>query len=295
MSVGTFVEDVRARVGTLVEDVRAIFAALAAPTPREEQHWRLAELPFEKNGEFLGRHVVFVSGTFPRERLDSVCPGRWSVSFTIIAERRDKTGILERVVVKCTLTVLDVTREAIGSGKDEKAAETDSFKRAGRHYGMGSDLYKFDKLYVPMDGPSRHAKPKVDPGTLYWRQQARKGATTSGRDNQVPLPRVSAAEPTAGPDDVAPPARATSSPPPPPKSQGVSYADLPCPRCGGRMWDNRLTKIKNQPDYKCIRSKNGCSGAVWLTDKEATADVPSEPDSDGFPPALVDSEDDLPF
>src|SRR5262245_59329992 len=86
-------------VVTAVEDLRAMFAALAAYTPREEQHWRLAELPFERNGEYLGRHVVFVAGTFPRERLDSVCPGRWTVSFTILAERRDKTGILERVVV----------------------------------------------------------------------------------------------------------------------------------------------------------------------------------------------------
>jgi len=279
---------------TFVEDLRATFTALAAPTPREEQHWRLAELPFERNGEYLGRHVVFVAGTFPRERLDSVCPGRWTVSFTILAERRDKTGILERVVVKCALTVLDVTREGLGAGKDEKGAETDAFKRAARHFGIGADLYKFDKLYVPMDGGSRHAKPTIDPATLYWRQQARKGATMSGRDDNVPLSRVSAAESTAGSDGIPLPTRAVSAPPPA-KTKDFGYADRACPKCGAKMWDNRQTKTGRQPDYKCTRSKNGCNGAIWLTDGEATADVPSQPDSDGFPPALVDTEDDLPF
>ncbi len=35
-----------------------------------------------------------------------------------------------------------------------------------------------------------------------------------------------------------------------------------CPKCGGRMWDNRLTKrTANAPDFKC-RSRT-CDGVVW--------------------------------
>lgn len=35
-----------------------------------------------------------------------------------------------------------------------------------------------------------------------------------------------------------------------------------CPKCGGKMWDNRLTKRNPKaPDYKC-RDRN-CDGVVW--------------------------------
>ncbi len=48
---------------------------------------------------------------------------------------------------------------------------------------------------------------------------------------------------------------------------------MQCPKCGGAMWDNRLTK-KNpkQPDYKCKNRQ--CDNAVWLKDGE-TGTVPA--------------------
>ena len=35
-----------------------------------------------------------------------------------------------------------------------------------------------------------------------------------------------------------------------------------CPKCGGRMWDNRLTKRNpNAPDFKC--RDRSCDGVIW--------------------------------
>ena len=35
-----------------------------------------------------------------------------------------------------------------------------------------------------------------------------------------------------------------------------------CPKCGGRMWDNRTTKINPKaPDFKC-RDRQ-CGGVIW--------------------------------
>jgi hypothetical protein len=44
----------------------------------------------------------------------------------------------------------------------------------------------------------------------------------------------------------------------------ATETEVACPKCGGGMYDNRLTK-KNpkQPDFKCKRYKEGCEGVVW--------------------------------
>lgn len=54
-----------------------------------------------------------------------------------------------------------------------------------------------------------------------------------------------------------------------PAAQGDSKAGKPavnesvsCPKCGGRMWDNRLTKRNAKaPDYKC--QNRSCDGVLW--------------------------------
>ncbi|MFL5523713.1 MAG: hypothetical protein ACJ8AF_06320, partial [Gemmatimonadaceae bacterium] len=70
-----------------------------------------------------------------------------------------------------------------------------------------------------------------------------------------------------------------------------------CPKCGGRMWDNRLTKRNPKaPDYKC--QNRSCDGVIWppkptvtVTDGGAKEqrDVPS------IDSALIGSEEELPF
>jgi len=72
-----------------------------------------------------------------------------------------------------------------------------------------------------------------------------------------------------------------------PDPQGAT--DTPsCPKCGGRMWDNRLTKRNPKaPDFKC-RDRT-CDGVVWPA-RAAAGDM--SPD-DELPPPL--GSDDIPF
>ena len=42
----------------------------------------------------------------------------------------------------------------------------------------------------------------------------------------------------------------------------VRAADYACPKCGGQMWDNRLTKKNPKaPDWKC--KNRACDGVRW--------------------------------
>ena len=51
-----------------------------------------------------------------------------------------------------------------------------------------------------------------------------------------------------------------------------------CPKCGGRMWDNRLSKRSPKaPDYKC-RSRS-CDGVVWPSRNSASDAESNDPAS----------------
>jgi hypothetical protein len=127
---------------------------------------------------------------------------------------------------------------------------------------------------VQMDGDGRYAKPIEDPAVTYARRYGR--------------PRV-ATEPTAD--------TATSAPAPMEREVDVPSSDdqadcvaargpiasqePSCPKCGGRMWDNRLTKRNPKaPDYKC--RDRSCDGVIWppkpgaKPEKSEPAKVPSE-------------------
>jgi hypothetical protein len=45
-------------------------------------------------------------------------------------------------------------------------------------------------------------------------------------------------------------------------TETLASAEPECPKCGGRLWDNRETKKNPKaPDYKC-RDRN-CDGVIW--------------------------------
>ena len=97
-------------------------------------------------------------------------------------------------------------------------------------------------------------------------------------------------DPEEANNTATPPAVATSRPAP-----TVRSPNLPgpaCPVCQGAMWDNRKTKTNpKQPDYKCQRSKEGCTGVIW---PPKPVDKPVELES--MPPyPTADEAMDLPF
>ena len=113
-------------------------------------------------------------------------------------------------------------------------------------------------------------------------------AEGSASSQVVPTSTSPAPEPRARAADATPPSERTPS----------------CPKCGGRMWDNRLSKRNPKaPDFKC--RDRSCDGVIWPPrPAEERRDEPpayaGDPGPDDLPPALDSSPlgmaiDDIPF
>lgn len=282
-----------------------LWAQLAAPVDPASIAWRQDGRAVQRDGKFFARFVCYIEANTVRERLDSVVPGEWDLTLTELPALPNEEEPL--CSFKARLQILGVIREDVGTGKDYKQAATDAFKRAATRFGIGHELYDFDQNWVQVDGDGKYAKPLEDPGEAYARRQSRKGSQ-GGDDTQA-----ATVKPNAAPTPAAP-ARASSSvasptgePTPalayppgnsiddraPLDSEPISdeertlQSDEPtCPKCGGRMWDNRLSKRNPKaPDFKC--RNRACDGVIW-------------PARGGAPKrsanlALTDTDDDLPF
>lgn len=253
----------------------AAWAALAAPVPPGAIMWRQDGKPKAgNNGGYYARFVPYIDAGIVRERLDAVVPGRWTTGLTPLppvdpVEPRTGEVLPRQYSFTCTLNVMGTHREDVGTGEDYKAAATDSFKRAAVRFGVGHELYDMKGINVPMDGDGRHAKPTINPASVY----ARKAGGTAAVPNRpaapaeqewgtTPLRDAATAALVANAErdlDLAPhPADEDAEGRVPPPATG----ERACPSCGGRMWDNREGKRNPKaPDFKC-RDK-GCDGVIW--------------------------------
>jgi hypothetical protein len=162
---------------------------------------------------------------------------------------------------KARLQVLGVIREDIGMGRDYKQASTDAFKRAAVRFGVAHELYAYEQNWVEMDSDGKYAKPIEDPQAAYVRRHG-----TASRTGAV------AAAPT---------------------SMLTNLEAVSCPKCGGRMWDNRLTKRNPKaPDYKC--QNRSCDGVIWPA-KGPGGSVPAESYAMAGAGTLTTPADEMPF
>jgi hypothetical protein len=302
------------------QDKTDIWSKLAAPLPAGVIAWRQDGKPVQRDGKYVARFVCYIEANTVRERLDSVVPGEWDLTLDLLPTMGADTNDDGEPVVsfKARLQILGVIREDVGQGRDYKAAATDAFKRAGVRFGIAHELYSYEQNWVQVDGDGRYAKPLEDPGTVYARRQARaeardrlkaeNGAVGNGNGNgahthtQERLAHHEAA--AANQSDEAPTVETTSNGP-----AGPLALDEPsCPKCGGRMWDNRLSKRNPKaPDFKC--RNRSCDGVVWpakggyqknepaplVPSAAPNGDEPPPPSDADFPAALEDKDDDLPF
>jgi hypothetical protein len=76
-------------------------------------------------------------------------------------------------------------------------------------------------------------------------------------------------------------------------------APIPCPQCGGPMWDNSLTKTNPRaPDYQCkdstcVDPESGYRTAVWASDTQkmaaqGTAAAKGQPAANGKRAIIID-------
>ena len=282
-------------------DKTNIWSALAAPLPEGVVAWRQDGRAVQRDGRWYARFVAYIDANTVRERLDGVVPGEWDLTLdllpTIAADENDEANCS----FKARLQILGVIREDVGTGRDYKSAATDAFKRAAVRFGIGHELYQLDTNWVQVDGDARHAKPLEDPQAAYDRRAARR----SGDAHEHEVPTLSAIEVADLESRLVEPAAAGH------RSNGAASTSLAtdpdavsCPKCGGRMWDNRLSKRNPKaPDFKC--RDRSCDGVVWpprdgnVKGKAASpATVPAnEPDEIAFDsaPLGATAEDEIPF
>jgi len=232
-------------------DKMDIWSKLAAPLPAGVISWRQDGRPVQRDGKHIARFVAYIDANTVRERLDTVVPGEWDLTLELLPAllpTQDENGE-QTCSFKARLQILGVIREDVGTGRDYKSAATDAFKRAAVRFGIAHELYSFEQNWVQVDGDGRYAKPLEDPAEAYARRLARMEArekTRQERAEEQPAEQEVQIETTlAGP------------------ASGPLALDEPtCPKCGGRTWDNRLSKRNPKaPDFKC--RNRSCDGVIW--------------------------------
>jgi hypothetical protein len=230
-----------------------IWSALAAPLPHGVISWRQDGRTIARDGRFLARFVAYIEANTVRERLDSVVPGEWDLTLELLPAvvGLDDDANQGACSFKARLQILGVIREDVGTGKDYKQAATDAFKRAAVRFGIAHELYAYEQNWVQMDGDGKFARPIEDPAAAYARRYGRPkpaiAASAPQSVSRVEQDAVSSTEESRGEAPV----------------DTVRTTDEPsCPKCGGRVWDNRLTKRNPKaPDFKC--RDRSCDGVIW--------------------------------
>jgi hypothetical protein len=266
-------------------DKTDIWSALSAPLPPGVISWRQDGRPISRDGRHIARFVAYIEANTVRERLDAVVPGEWDLTLELLppVTGLDDDANQGPCSFKARLQILGVIREDVGTGKDYKQAATDAFKRAAVRFGIAHELYAYEQNWVQMDGDGKYARPIEDPAVAYTRRYGR--------------PRAMAAAAVEGAS--APPERpaelpVSEEPGNPPMATGPLASDEPsCPKCGGRMWDNRLTKRNPKaPDYKC--RDRSCDGVIWPP-KAGKAEKGDKGDKTESVKTLSEETEEIPF
>ncbi|HYD55040.1 MAG TPA: Rad52/Rad22 family DNA repair protein [Gemmatimonadaceae bacterium] len=273
-------------------DKMDIWAQLSAPLPTTDISWRQDGRAIQRDGRHYARFVAYVDANTVRERLDSVVPGEWDLTLELLPPLPTEDGE-QNCSFKARLQILGVIREDVGTGRDYKSAATDAFKRAGVRFGIAHELYAFEQNWVQVDSDSRFAKPVEDPALAY----ARRTGTRTGR---VADGRTERTEAVVLEMPAVEPGNAPATPQGAPATLGpLATGEPECPKCGGRMWDNRISKRNPKaPDFKC--RDRSCDGVIWpdkkgARDEASDSKTPATPSSSGAGPLVPEAEEELPF
>lgn len=271
-----------------------IWSKIAAPLAPADIQWRQDGRPVQRDGKWFARFVAFIGANTVRERLDSVVPGEWDFRIELLPAAGDDDGELQ-VAFKGKLIILGTEREDVGMGRDYKAASSDTLKRCAVRFGIAHELYDYEQNWVQVDSDSKYAKPVEDPAVAYARKTGRR--TGKVADTVVlEMPAVEGQQ-RQDPTMLSPTSSAPAGAP-------ATTSEPECPKCGSRMWDNRLSKRnKRAPDFKC--RDRGCDGVIWPPkDGEQsalpmtggrTAPSPRSAPAHDPGPLVPENEDELPF
>jgi hypothetical protein len=255
-------------------DKHDIWSALSAPLPPGVISWRQDGRPVTRDGRHIARFVAYIEANTVRERLDSVVPGEWDLTLELLppVTGLDEDANQGACSFKARLQILGVIREDVGTGKDYKQAATDAFKRAAVRFGIAHELYAYEQNWVQMDGDGKYAKPIEDPAVTYARRYGKvKPAVVKPAARAAKAARIEPVADLALANDVEVPVAAEVSAASVAEAGPHALDEQSCPKCGGRMWDNRLTKRNPKaPDFKC--RDRSCDGVIWPPKGEKAAE-----------------------
>jgi hypothetical protein len=246
-----------------------VWVRLAAPLAGHSIFWRQGGKPIERDGKFFARFVPWIDANSVRERLDAVVPGEWDLTLTQLPAIPTDDPNEISCSFKASLQVQGVVREDVGTGRDYKQAATDAFKRAAVRFGIAHELSSYGANWVELDGDGELAKPIEDPALVYARGNGKSERAES---------------------DGAPT-----------KRPALALDEETCPKCGGRMWDNRSTKRNPRaPDYKC--RDRACDGVIWppkpgeeRTPEMRHGSAPPKDQGNSWAPLKAAPPQDIPF
>jgi len=249
-----------------------VWAKLSAPLPAGVISWRQDGKVTARDGKYFARFVAYIEANTVRERLDAVVPGEWDLTLELLPVLAGEDGDGSQYSFKARLQILGVIREDVGTGKDYKQAATDAFKRAAVRFGIAHELYAYEQNWVQMDGDGKYAKPVEDPAAAYTRRYGKaKPAVVKPSARAAKASRVEAVTDLALASDVEVPVAAEAPAATLAEAGPHALDEQSCPKCGGRMWDNRLTKRNPKaPDYKC--RDRSCDGVIWPPKGEKAAE-----------------------
>ncbi|HEY0779193.1 MAG TPA: hypothetical protein VGD56_14600 [Gemmatirosa sp.] len=235
-----------------------LWSALAAPLDADATAWRQDGGPVARDGAWYVRYVAHPGANAVRERLDRVVPGEWDLTLELLPPLPARAGEAQECAFKARLQILGVIREDVGTGPDYKTAANDALARAAVRFGIGHELNDREPNWVVVDGPEA-ARPVDAPAVA----DARRSAAADTRRTSAARQPVATPEPV----EVAEEEFAASA-------AGSTGEEPACPKCSGRMWDNRLTKRNPKaPDFKC--RDRSCDGVVWPPRPGEAAEVPA--------------------
>jgi hypothetical protein len=244
-----------------------IWAKIAAPLNPEAISWRQDGKVTKQGDRNVARWVCYIEAGTVRGRLDACVPGQWDLTLELLPPHtmadRDGVDISAPCAFKARLQILGVIREDVGVGHDYKQASTDAFKRAAVRFGIGHELYQMEPIWVEMDGDGKYAKPVEDPAKAYARKVQRNGDAPRGSASGARSEnRSTATHQEAGTDTTRSAGSTAAAGQQAPAPAPSPSDDPPCPKCEGRMWDNRTSKRNPRaPDFKC--RDRSCDGAIW--------------------------------
>jgi hypothetical protein len=133
-------------------------------------------------------------------------------------------------------------------------------------------------LRMPLEKPSAHA---VGSAATYARRYSLAALVGVVADDDDDGAAAVQAAPAAARVKAAPVERA-----PVPVDPPAAHGEPACPKCGGKMWDDRKQKKNPKaPDFKC-RRKGECDGVYWPGEwkGEPLVAAPAGPAFDDVPP-----------